>query len=163
MEIRDLKITFETAKRWYNGNNEELKKLSLQVYPEIKKKELPNSWEDLGSVVGWYVDANLLVANKIDTYTSDLSRNVFSTKEEAEASIALAQLTQLMKVYNDGWKPDWTDENQAKYCIEKWGGTDVIISINYQSMRLFAFEDFWQAQKFMKNFEDLIIKAQPLF
>ncbi len=39
METREIKITRETAERWYNGNDKELKELALQTYPELKEPE----------------------------------------------------------------------------------------------------------------------------
>ena len=39
METREIKITRETAERWYNGCDKELKELALQTYPELKEPE----------------------------------------------------------------------------------------------------------------------------
>jgi hypothetical protein len=53
METRNVKISLEMATRWYNGTDKELKELAIQTYPEIAKKELPKTWEDLGQGTGW--------------------------------------------------------------------------------------------------------------
>jgi hypothetical protein len=42
--------------------------------------------------------------------------NTFFSKEQAEAAVALAQLSQLREVYRQGWVPDWTDGSE-KHCI----------------------------------------------
>jgi hypothetical protein len=44
METREIKITRETAERWYNGNDKELKELALQTYPELKPKYEVGKW-----------------------------------------------------------------------------------------------------------------------
>lgn len=36
--MRNLELSQETAKRWYEGTDEELKALALQTYPELAKK-----------------------------------------------------------------------------------------------------------------------------
>ena len=44
METREIKITRETAERWYNGCDKELKELALQTYPELKPKYESGKW-----------------------------------------------------------------------------------------------------------------------
>jgi hypothetical protein len=44
METREIKITRETAERWYNGCDKELKELALQTYPELKPKYEVGKW-----------------------------------------------------------------------------------------------------------------------
>ena len=51
--MREIKISLDTATRWYNGTDEELKGLAIQTYPELAKKELPKSWEELGEIKGY--------------------------------------------------------------------------------------------------------------
>jgi len=117
METRKIKLTIDTATRWYNGNDAELKELALTTFPELGKKALPKSWEELGIVDGWYVKSVSGVSKLQETEkVSFQNTNTFATREQAEASIALAQLSQLMKVYNGDWVADW-EENSNKYCI----------------------------------------------
>jgi hypothetical protein len=44
METREIKISRETAERWYNGNDKELKELALQTYPELEPKYEVGKW-----------------------------------------------------------------------------------------------------------------------
>jgi hypothetical protein len=44
METREIKISRETAERWYNGCDKELKELALQTYPELKPKYEVGKW-----------------------------------------------------------------------------------------------------------------------
>ena len=46
MEERNIKISLNTAKEWFNGSDETLKKLALQEYKEGELKDnLPKTWE----------------------------------------------------------------------------------------------------------------------
>lgn len=159
--MREIKISLDTATRWYNGTDEELKGLAIQTYPELAKKELPKSWEELGTIEGIYTDSESFICS-IGLFKTNDSRNknVFATKEQAEASIALAQLSQLRDVYRNGWVPDWSDGDK-KFCImffndllqkEDWITTSYFIS----------FQDKETRDLFFENFRDLIEQAKPL-
>lgn len=85
---------------------------------KLKKKEnqLPQSWGELGKVEGYCVLSSSGVSNYVGPSTS-INRNVFPTKELAEAALALAQLLQLRDRYNDRWVPDWNNGYEVKYTI----------------------------------------------
>jgi hypothetical protein len=162
METRNIKISKETAIRWYNGSDEELKQLAVQTYPEIAVKELPKSWEELGKISGWYVTSNSFVNNLIMGLSEDEERcNLFATKEQAEASIALAQLSQLMKVYNSDWVANWCDAEQIKHCIEFYNG-EIFKDAYNGTQKFLSFKDAETRDLFLKNFEQLILTAKPL-
>ena len=161
METRNIKISLETATRWFNGTDKELKDLAVQTYPELVKKELPKSWEELGKISGWFSDHDAIIGNVDYVNTVKENRTIFATKEQAEASIALAQLSQLMKVYNDGWVPDWENEEYEKYCIAFVEGK--ISELVYYSINSFlCFKDEKTRDLFYNNFRDLIEQAKPL-
>jgi len=154
MEKRNLKISFETATRWYNGTDNELKELAVQTYPELAKKELPKSWEELEEINGYYINsASVLTPSKISNAGCTL-RNTFATKEQAEASIALAQLSQLREVYRNGWVADYKEPLQMKYTITFY---------EHNTMHNFlSFQDAETRDLFLENFKDLIETAKPL-
>jgi hypothetical protein len=160
METRNIKITLETATRWLNGCDKELKGLAVQTYPELTKIGLPMKWEELTEIKGYYVyeDSDILDA---DCTTAIMNKNVFATKEQAEASIALAQLSQLMKVYNDGWVPDWNKEDEYKHCIE-FELNMIVYSVSEITSRFLSFKDEETCKLFLENFADLIEIAKPL-
>jgi hypothetical protein len=137
METRNVKISLETAQRWCNGTNNELKELAVQTYPEVAKKELPKSWEELGKPYATFINV-----------------------EQGDAFEALHKLSQLIKVYNDGWKPDWSD-SEYKYCV---GFTNEKLDIgNWIDYKQFlAFKDKKTAELFLENFRELIETAKPL-
>lgn len=149
-----------------NINEMKLKDISketlIKYVDELKEeKELPTRWEDLEEVKGYYIGETSDVSLKIGRLSADYARNVFHTKEQAEASLAMAQLSQLMAVYNDGWVPNWEDGNHAKYAIH-FVGDRIIMDYSWTLQRFLAFKTEELRDKFLENFEDLIRIAQPL-
>lgn len=231
MEKRKLELDLQTAKKWFNGNVQELKDLALKTFPELDiseyiectedqeayfkkgfvykvldcknmhsakvicnkntgyeigdilfvtlkdeegcyyknstkeayesqaKKQLPKTWEELEEISGFWVSSE----SKTHSFTCKTfidTKNLFATKEQAEASIALAQLSQLREVYRDGWKPDWSG-NGIKYCII-FEQKKIIINKNTFVHRFLSFQDKETAELFLENFRDLIETAKPL-
>ena len=72
------------------------------VFRVLPEKRLPESWEDMCEVEGFIVDENSIITNlPFASVPRDRNRNLWPTLEEAEASIALAQLLQLRDRYNE--------------------------------------------------------------
>ncbi len=125
------------------------------VFKEIKKR-LPKTWEELDRVQGYYIQSNSRV-NQSSVGATEENTNVFATKEQAEAAVAMAQLSQLMKVYNDGWKynGDW-------YVAITFFEDKIDIDSFDKVQTFLSFRNYEIANLFLKNFRDLIIKAKPL-
>jgi hypothetical protein len=131
METREIKISLETATRWHNGTDKELKELAVQTYPELGKKQLPKSWEEL-----------------------EKNRNIFATENQAKShAIAAAQLSQLMAVYNDGWVADWSDDNQKKSTIV-YANTKLVVANSKIFKEFLAFKTPELAEEFLENFRN---------
>ena len=126
----------------------------------MEAKELPKNWEGLLGVSGCYVDSNSKVDVFKGCFAKEETKNIFPTRAEAEACLALSQLCQLRDQYNDGWKPDWTDDTKKhiicihKECIYSGHayGTKYILSFKTEELR----------DEFLENFRDLIKTAKPL-
>lgn len=155
METKELKIE---APQGY-----EIDKVKSTFEKIIFKKVengLPKSWEDLGIIRGFYVNAHSEVRDFEGCTSKDSNKNTFPTKEEAEACLALAQLCQLRDRYNEGWKPDWKDVNE-KYII--YFHADKIISGDtYRAQSVLHFKTKKLRDKFLENFKGLIEIAKPL-
>ena len=124
-------------------------------------KSLPKTWEEVGVIKGWYTSAG----GSINYFSEGISanyadRNIFPTKEEAEASLALAQLCQLKDRYNDGWKPD-LKKDDLQYCIFFSRG-EIAKGCQYSNSRVLSFKTLELRDKFLENFRDLIEQAKPL-
>jgi hypothetical protein len=157
MEKRKIKIGLETAQRWYGSNDEELKQLAVQTWPEVAEVKLPESWEGLEGVKGWYIDENSEICDVSDGVLCTIkNKNIFATKQQAESALALAQLTQLAAV--------WCDKNGM------WGiYLDVdkrVISVGIADDAgwnfILRFETKEKCDRFIDFFEDLILKASVL-
>lgn len=130
-------------------------------FKKEEKKELPKSWEELEEISGYYVSGASSEINKYKTITTSINRNIFATKEQAEASIALAMLSQLMKDVNGDWIPNWLDDDTSKYVISFSGNT--IRTDSYTNCTFFlAFPSIKIRDTFLKQHKELIMKAKPL-
>lgn len=129
------------------------------VFKEIKK-ELPKTWEELKVVTGYYIDedSEIFMINSITTRNHQ--KNVFATEEQAKASIALAQLSQLREVYRNGWVPDWNDYAD-KYIIS-FKENQIYTTIYESHHEFLSFQDEETRDLFLENFKDLIEQAKPL-
>lgn len=127
----------------------------------FKRKELPKSWEDLMTVKGYCVSTYSKIEDcSEEFYTYKENKNIFPTKEEAEACLALAQLCQLRDRYNDGWKPNW-DDGGEKHCVY-FHDNEINSAYTYSSHRVLTFKTQELRDKFLENFKDLIETAKPL-
>ena len=122
---------------------------------------LPKTWQELNEIEGYFVHSgSTAIVGTSKTRTLLSNRNIFATDEQAQASITLAQLSQLMKVYNDGWVPDWnTDE--YKYVV-KYYECNFIIETRSSYSSFLTFKTVELAKLFLENFKDLITIAKPL-
>lgn len=156
METKELKIQVPEGYE-IDRENSTFEKI---VFKQIER-ELPKSWEDLKIIDGFFV-SNLGYIEKVsDNYTAaNHNKNIFPTKEEAEACLALSQLCQLRDRYNDGWKPNWTDNNE-KFCIF-FNNEKVYSGLSYYTRHILSFKTFEIREEFLKNFKDLIETAKSL-
>jgi len=126
------------------------------------KKELPKSWDELEGISGYYINDVSCVIHEIKNCNhTGKEINIFATKEQAEASLALAQLSQLREVYRDGWSPDWCDSTRKKYIIEFYNDkvrTDWFCS----GGNFLSFQSEEVCNLFLENFRNLIEQAKPL-
>jgi len=115
-----------------------------------KITQLPNKWEDLNEMQGWYINnkSDIIDCNAKPSTIND--KNIYPTKKLAEAGLALTQLLYLREIYNDGWVVDWSD-NSTKYCI-----------IVYENEYIMHFKTKELRALFLENFRDLLEIAKPL-
>lgn len=131
------------------------------VFRALPDKGLPRRWEDMEAINGFVVGILSTVDGPYTLDAGTRNRNTWPTREEAEASIALAQLCQLRDRYNGGWKPDWISGAGTKYCITISGDKPTATGSAY-SRYVLHFKTAELRDKFMENFSELIEKAKPL-
>ena len=135
------------------------------IFEDVAPK-LPETWEEfceLYPIKGWehFIDSDSLVLGAKEgkrLYKCD--RNVLPSAEAAKAHLALMQLNQLRDCYRQGWVPDRSDKN-FKYCICLYDNEYKAIQILERSHFL-TFQSMELAEKFLKNFKDLIKQAGDL-
>lgn len=132
---------------------EQLEKVSQSI------KTTPK-WEDFGEISGYCLDLDSEIEFVDKTKSRLDNRNLFPTKEEAEACLALSQLCQWRDKYNNGWKADWSD-NTKKYIIT-FDKNEIATGINYAISQVLSFKTEEIRDKFLKDFEILILQAKPL-
>lgn len=121
-------------------------------------KERPTSWEKLWEVEWYLVEMNSDIVKTDDMFCTDEdNKNIFRTEEQAEASIALAQVTQLLDKYDipeysNIWY--WKESNNI---IWNWDA--------YKTKRkwLLYFDTQEKLEHFYKHHKTLIDKLAPFY
>ena len=159
--MKKAELSLETAKEMYKSGGV-AKQFALDNYTEqeLTTREV-KCWEDLGVINGYFIDYDGSTLSLTDGYICDTNKIVFAYKDQAEASIAMAMLSQLMKDVNGDWKPDWMDANKNKWVIYFKHGNPVISTLRGASAFL-AFPTREIVHKFLENHRELIEKAKPL-
>lgn len=133
-----------------------------------KQNNLPKTWEefcernDITSGESYIANNSRVCELATCERHSIDDRNLCTSKQEAEAFLALMQLRQLRKAYVKDWEPDWNNKKQYKACI-MYNGTDFIIAYfkDLCSSPL-SFPTYELAKQFRNNFKDLLEIAKPL-
>ena len=161
---KSIECTLEQAREIY-GKNDTMDKLLLFNFTEkeLMKRKLPKSWEEIEyqDLSGWMVRENSEII-PVDIYLSKdhTDRNIFKTEKQAKSSLAMAQLSQLLYVYNEGKEivPSDTCDTFASIILPNTNKHLEINRINrkFAHNYFLIFPDSETAEEFLKNFEDLI-------
>lgn len=129
----------------------------------LSKKELPKTWEECCELLG----KGEFIDTASDIINIDNIINVGSSFKNAlpiglgKPMLALCQLLVCREVYRKGWKPDWTDANEIKYCIERV--ENYITKETYElTATVLSFQSAEIRDEFLENFRDLIEEAKEL-
>ena len=180
MEERNVKISLDKAREWYNKGGE-LKEIALSAFTEkeitlsaftekeITESALPNTWEEFCEMYPvkedqkeWYIDIDSTprYAYKGVRCFED-GKNILPSKQTAFAHLAYMQLHQLRDCYRQSWLPNWKDEDQIKWAI--YFDKDILtVGYIYYYSRFLTFQSKEIAEKFLNNFGYLIRTARDL-
>lgn len=128
--------------------------------------ELPETWEEfchLYTINGkeYYIKYNGEIEEMGDyRRLANIDKTLLPSIKAAEAHLALIQLHQLRDCYRQGWIPDRSDKN-FKYCICLYDNEYEVIQI-LERNHFLTFQSMELAEKFLKNFKDLIKQAGDL-
>lgn len=158
--MKTIQLSIEQAKEMF-GKDEVMDKLLLDNFPELHNPKLPKKYEDLEKISGCIINTDSSILAGCMLNASVFNYNVFRTTKEAESAIAKAKLSQLMAVYRGDWVPDWSDDNQDKWCIERMG---MILNVDYRSSSYgyLSFPTRELAELFLQNFKEDISKLVEL-
>jgi uncharacterized protein YfcZ (UPF0381/DUF406 family) len=132
------------------------------------KREKMLGWREGELLDGYRLDNGCYPLFVKKCERDNTSRNIFATKKQAEASLALAMLTQQVKDANGDWEPNWTHNFSAGTGDYQW-----VVEFTYYcpegkviqeivGPRLLAFQTKKIAEEFLECNRDLIKKALPL-
>ena len=128
-------------------------------FKKVESSKRPMSWSELGNIKGFYISSSnaILDANCAPT---EFTRDVWPTKELAEAALSLSQLLQL----RDAWSECNTEEVAGRivwHGITNQKGEAVGMGSDYINMPL-RFKTEETRDAFLKQFRPLIETALPL-
>jgi hypothetical protein len=124
-------------------------------------KKLPKSWEELEEISGFYSDIHAEVQSAYRRSATSRHKDLFVTKEQAKASNAFAQLSQLREVYRQDWVPDWKNTDEIKYVI--YPAKNILAMTATCSMHHYlSFQSKEICKEFLENFRELIWESMPL-
>lgn len=146
-------------------DNCELIKDGYTYIVKEKKQEPPRSWEEFCENYPRAKDNYFISNNSSIVQVSNITyprgavndRNICTSKEEAEAFLALMQLRQLRKA----WVGDWSNTDGAAYSIYVEKG--IVLSIGrFGVNRVLHFPSLEMAKDFLSCFRDLCEIAKVL-
>lgn len=127
----------------------------------VLKKKIEDKRKKLGKIAGCYISVTSDIVKVLQLEQASLNnRNLYPTKELAEASLAVSELLQYYyKEYKD-FNPDFTDKTE-KYiiCVIK---NIVSIQSTENKNATFVFPDYKTAYAFYNSYKDLFEIAKPL-
>nr|DAE86584.1 MAG TPA: hypothetical protein [Caudoviricetes sp.] len=94
-------------------------------------------------------------------YISILHKIELPNERIAEAFRALAKLIWLRDFYNEGWQPNWKNNNEDKYIILTQND-DIECQRNYSYRRTLAFKTEEIRDRFFEEQKELLEIAKPL-
>ena len=161
METRNVKVSLETAKRWYQQGGE-FKEIALSAFTESELNPIRNEWESKISgkpIYGYLIDSDdSMVCEFEENFRASFdSKCCFKTEKQAKSALAYAQLTQLMTLeeYNGNWIADWTNRNESKYCIVPVED-ELNLEVSLEFKQNICFRNKSIAELFLSNNYDLL-------
>lgn len=127
----------------------------------VLKKKVEDKRKKLGKISGYYISPTSSIIELMHNEPANVkNRNLYPTKELAQASLSISELLQYyFKEYKD-FHPDFTDKN-SKYiiCVIK-----NIVSLQQTENKnaVFVFEDYDSAYAFYTEHKELFEQAKLL-
>ena len=162
METRQIELSLDTAKRWYEQGGE-LRDLAIGAFGDkmLIGDRLPKTWDEYCIKHGEVGDK---IKASLNTAYMTINRYVFSDCKQAQAHIAKMKLHLLRNEYRQGWRPDW-NVSCYKYGI-KWDMSkmkkELMVAWYIYDNSFLSFPTEEIAREFIANFRELIEQAGDL-
>lgn len=127
----------------------------------FKEKVKSTRWEDLHGIAGFFTCDKSEVYGVLGLPAIKANENIYATKDQCEAHLAQAKLSQIMKRVNGDWKPDWTNATQVKWCITLCKGVYEIQDVLLYHTFL-VFKTRCLAEQVLRENKDLLEQYKPL-
>lgn len=112
MEKRNITVSLEEARNWYNGKDQTLRKLALQAYTEKELSEPQNLKEVLEALGIENLNLNMRVGGEVPNAV-----RVKEMSQEIGSELTLhMKLAFIARYFNGTWKPDM---KQTKYFLAR--------------------------------------------
>ena len=112
MEKRNITVSLEEARNWYNGKDQTLRKLALQAYTEKELSEPQNLKEVLEALGIENLNLNMKVGGEVPNAV-----RVKEMSQEIGSELTLhMKLAFIARYFNGTWKPDM---KQTKYFLAR--------------------------------------------
>ena len=162
METRQIELSLDTAKRWYEQGGE-LKEMALGAYSEqeLIGDRLPKTWDEYCAKHGEVGDK---IKASLNTTYMTINKYTFSNYKQAQAHIAMMKLHLLRDEYRNGWLPCFGN-NSKKYGIKRnmiAGKTWLVIALHTYYSDSLSFPTYKLTEEFLTNFRELIEEAGDL-
>lgn len=114
MENRNITVSLEEARNWYNGKDQTLRKLALQAYTEKELSEPQNLKEVLEAFGAKSLKLNMKLGGEDASSAMKLSKEL-GIEIGGELTLHM-KLAFIAKYFNGTWKPDM---NKTKYFLAR--------------------------------------------
>lgn len=112
MKERNIKVSFEEARNWYNSENQTLRRLALQTYTEKELSEPQNLLEILEALGIDNLNLNMKVGGEVPNAVQ-----VKEMSQEIGSELTLhMKLRFIARYFNGTWEPDM---NKTKYFLAR--------------------------------------------
>ena len=140
---------------------------NISFIPKVVEKKLPTNLNQSISYlpeICYYIDdeGDIIDFEKKPVADCTLAEpNIITSKEYAEAFLALMQLVRFRDIWNENWIPDWTNVEVTKYVI-RYDDSSIVSVWRTSLSNPLAFKTSELRDEFLETFRDLIETAKPL-
>ena len=138
METRQIELSLDTAKRWYEQGGE-YRDIALTAFKEheLIGDRLPKTWDEYCAKHGEVGDK---IKASLDSAYTTINRYAFSDYKQTQAHIAMIKLHLLRDEYRQGWVPEWGNIDESKFAIEM-AGNEITVENSGITRHFLAFQD----------------------